>query len=146
MLRIATYEDLPIVSRMAESFISNSPYRGHFDMGMVDGVLSKLITAEDPRDGVVLLHGDQGMLAGMASPFIYGPHYMATELGWWVEPEARKTGIGKELILAFEEWARRVGCTLITMISLDDRVSEYYEKNNYQLTERAYMKELQWPQ
>lgn len=142
MLRIATPEDLPLVSRMAQSFIENSPYRAHFDMGLVDGVLNKLISPEDPRDGIVLLYGDVGMLAGMTSPFIYGPHYMATELGWWVEPDARNTGAGKELIKAFEEWARRVGCTLITMISLDDTVSKYYEKNGYQLTEHAYMKEL----
>ena len=142
MLKIATIEDLPLVSRMAQSFIESSPYNRHFDMGMVDGVLTQLSTSEDSRKGIVLLYGEVGMLAGMSSPFIYGPHYMATELGWWVEPDARKSGAGKELIKAFEEWARRVGCTLITMISLDDTVSQYYEKNGYVLTERAYMKEL----
>lgn len=30
--------------------------------------------------------------------------------GWYVAPEARLTGIGRELVVAGEEWARAQGC------------------------------------
>lgn len=30
--------------------------------------------------------------------------------GWYVEPELRRRGVGRELVLAAEDWARRQGC------------------------------------
>lgn len=30
--------------------------------------------------------------------------------GWYVEPELRRRGVGRELVTAAEEWARRHGC------------------------------------
>lgn len=31
--------------------------------------------------------------------------------GWYVEPAARRRGVGRELLLAAEEWGRARGCT-----------------------------------
>lgn len=31
--------------------------------------------------------------------------------GWYVEPHARRTGIGRQLVAAAEDWARSKGCT-----------------------------------
>src|SRR4029079_5866182 len=31
--------------------------------------------------------------------------------GWYVEPSARRTGVGRALVGAAEEWARRQGCS-----------------------------------
>jgi aminoglycoside 6'-N-acetyltransferase I len=31
--------------------------------------------------------------------------------GWYVVPDCRRTGIGRALVQAAEEWARRMGCT-----------------------------------
>lgn len=94
------------------------------------------------EDTVSLLEEGKGMLLGKASPFSFGYHKIAMEVGWWVDPEYRKSGVGKSLIDAFEYWANKMGCSLVVMGSLDDSLGSYYEKNGYKSAERLYMKEL----
>ncbi len=44
--------------------------------------------------------------------------------GWYVAPEARDRGVGRALIEAAEDWARREGCTeLASDAQLDNAVS-----------------------
>ncbi|MEA2342714.1 MAG: aminoglycoside 6-N-acetyltransferase [Thermoanaerobaculia bacterium] len=43
--------------------------------------------------------------------------------GWYVEPDARGTGVGAALIAAAEEWARSQGCTEIASDTEADNVS-----------------------
>jgi aminoglycoside 6'-N-acetyltransferase I len=43
--------------------------------------------------------------------------------GWYVEPDARGTGVGAALIHAAEEWARSQGCTEIASDTEADNVS-----------------------
>jgi aminoglycoside 6'-N-acetyltransferase I len=43
--------------------------------------------------------------------------------GWYVEPDARGTGVGAALIRAAEEWARSQGCTEIASDTEVDNVS-----------------------
>jgi len=30
--------------------------------------------------------------------------------GWWVDPDLRRTGVGRQLVAAAEDWARAKGC------------------------------------
>jgi aminoglycoside 6'-N-acetyltransferase I len=43
--------------------------------------------------------------------------------GWYVQPDARGTGVGAALIRAAEEWARSQGCTEIASDTEADNVS-----------------------
>jgi GNAT superfamily N-acetyltransferase len=140
MLRIATIEDEDLILELALKFVNESPYKEYANEEYIRGLIKDFL-ASDQSVKIVLLH-ENSMLAGMVSPFLFGPHLMATEVAWWVDLDSRKKKIGEELLEAFEFWAKKVGCDLITMVSIDDTLGKYYEKKGYSLHERAYMKEL----
>jgi len=115
-------------------------YTSHYDEETVKDLVTHFLTS--PGKFVVLCRG-KGMIAGMADPFVLNNKLiMATEIAWWVEPEYRDQGLGQQLINCFEFYAKAIGCNLITMVSLDDQLGNYYSKNGYKLFERAYVKEL----
>jgi GNAT superfamily N-acetyltransferase len=134
----ATYADFDTIYNLVWKFIENSPYKD-----MADEVKVEVVIEHALEKGVVFLDEDhQGVIGGIIIPFAYGFQLQAAELCWWVEPEARKTGLGKELLDAFENWASERDASFITMISLDDQVGKVYEKLGYALKERTYMKEI----
>lgn len=72
------------------------------------------------------------------------PRLLATELFWFVDPRFR--GIGKNLVVAFEEFAKERGCkgTIMTHLadSMAESLSKFYVKNGYSLMECNYFKEI----
>lgn len=45
--------------------------------------------------------------------------------GWWVDAEHRRRGIGAELVVAAEEWARALGMTeMASDANLDNEISQ----------------------
>ena len=139
-IRIATPEDIDLVTEMGLKFAAESNYRDYVDEQALRALVTKVITAPK-EEGIVLIH-EHGMIAGIVSQFLFGTFNSATELAWWVDPEHRKTSVGSELLEAFEFWATKVGCKLITMVSIDEQVGKYYEKKGYTLQERTYTKDL----
>jgi len=137
MVRIATEEDYDLAFDLAWTFV-NQAYGNFADKDEVRDLVAHLIRDDDK----VFLIGDGGFLAGLTHKFILGYKRMAIELGWYVDPSKRRTGIGKALMDGFEDWAKIMNCDLITMISIDDEVGKYYEKRGYKLYERTYMKEI----
>lgn len=142
MLRVATITDFDIIKSMVIKFVGTTEYADVYDEETIDRLITEVLLAPN-EEKVAFLHGDQGFIAGMINPFIFGTEYkVATELGWWVEPEARKTNVAKELIGLFEAWAIKLGAKMITLISLDEHTGKLYEKNKYKLCERAYVRKL----
>ena len=142
MIKIATIEDLPEVLDMAMKFMSLTGYTKYSDEQTISNLIETIVTGPQNTMIILLIPG-VGFLAGQASPFVFGQSSIASEIAWWVDEEKRNSGIGAELVEAFEYWAKNVaGCTIITLTSLDDSVGKFYEKKGYTLYERAYMKEL----
>lgn len=142
MVRAADALDLPELLAMCRRFHAASGYAsfGFDEAGMLD-TLNRTM-----RMGCVLI-ADGGMLAGVVYPIFFNPsHLQAQELFWWVDEEARGSGVGKELKDAFEAWARDNGCRSVSMLCLEtldaDRVEKMYLRDGYRATERAFVKEL----
>lgn len=141
-MKIATKEDHDEVLNMAFKFMSHTGYTEYSNEETISNLINTILTGEQ-NSMIILLKPGVGFLAGMSSPFAFGPHFIASEIAWWINEDKRKTGAGAELVEAFEYWAKNVAsCTLITLTGLDDDIGKFYEKKGYKLYERAYMKEL----
>lgn len=138
-IRIATIEDTPKLLSMALEFIKTTKYK--YNEETLEKLILDLMSMDKTK--AIILMTDDGMIGGVANQFIFGKHNTATEVAWWVSPEKRSSGLGKQLIEAFEYWAKNVAkCDTVTMVALDDKLGKVYEKNGYELYERAYMKEV----
>jgi GNAT superfamily N-acetyltransferase len=141
-MRIGGPEDIDEAMALVMEFIGKTEHiKKYTDETYVRALVETLLTG-DKRNHVFIM--DEGcFLAGKAVPFPYGPTIMATELGWYVREDNRGLGLGKDMLEAFEYWAKNVaGASIVNMGSLDESVGEYYIKKGYTLSERAYIKEV----
>lgn len=141
-MRVATIEDTPEILEMAMKFMAETNYGSFSDEKTIKDFIENILLSST-NEKIILLEPDVGFLAGWSLPFPFGPHLIASEIAWYVYPEHRGREIGTEFLKAFEYWAKeKAGCSLISMVCLDDKLSKYYNNNGYKLYERAYMKEL----
>ena len=141
-MKVATLEDKEDVTAMVMKFIASTDYADFAGEEQLNSLITNYL--ENPSNTqVCILEPGKGMLAGMVTPFLFGPYLLATEIAWWVDPDQRGSGLGIQLLQAFEYWAKeKAGCHMISMSSLDDKVGEMYQKQGYKLYEGAYMKVL----
>lgn len=141
-MKIATPDDFEEVKEMAMKFMATTGYTEYSDEETISNLINTILTGKQ-NEMIILLKPGIGFLAGMSSPFVFGPHLLASEIAIWINEDKRGNREGVELVEAFEYWAKNVaGCTIVTLTSLDDSVGKLYEKKGYKLYERAYMKEL----
>jgi GNAT superfamily N-acetyltransferase len=140
-VRIATVEDLDLVVSMSMKFATASAYKEYISEDKIRSLAEGFLKASKEQV-IVLISEEDGMLIGIASPFLYGDVMSATEVVWWISPDNRGKKAGTELLEAFEFWAKKIGCKLMTVCCLDDRVGKYYETKGFSLYERAYLKEI----
>lgn len=141
MLRVATMEDLELVVTHCLNFVKTTNYKDYADEDRIRNLVRNFINS-DRRERIVFLYGDVGMLAAFTNELLLGGGKVATELVWWVDPSARGTEAGLELLKTFETWAKETNCDMVTVTCLDEPVAKFYEKNDYKLYEKAYIKEI----
>jgi GNAT superfamily N-acetyltransferase len=142
MIRKATLNDSELIHELAIQFAENSVYKDFYSTLKLHELIISILDGYAHNSVIFLDEDTKSMLAGCTSPFLLGEGLIANELAWWVSPKYRSTGIGKELVLSFENWAKDQGCSFISMSCLDDNLGNFYEKQNYKLFERAYLKVL----
>lgn len=141
-MKIATIEDFDEIKAMALKFAEEAYISDLFEEKHLEKLIYSLLQG-DQSQRIIILEPGKGMLAGMSAPFPFGPFLLATEIAWWVEPEARSSGLGVELLRAFEYWAKeKANCRLVHMVSMDSKVGKLLEKQGYEAKEYAYMKKL----
>ena len=146
MLKLAEMSDFDAVYKMCRKFVKTTIYKDYFNDDTMREFAQTFITSPiSEKVGLLALNEEGkpvGLLGGMINNFIFGDIKMAVEIAWWVEPEFRKSGLGKELIDAFELWANKNGCAFITLSFLEDKPAKIYEDIGYSFAEKSYIKRL----
>lgn len=88
-----------------------------------------------------------GIIGCLVAPFLLNKNYkMATEVMWWVEPEARGTAAASMLMDVAEQLAKIDGCYALCMSLLTKTspkaLGRVYERRGYEALESTYMKVL----
>lgn len=87
----------------------------------------------------------KGLIMGIVYPYFANPNIIiAQELGWWVEPEYRKSTLAYRLINSFEQEAKNRGAHKIIMICLHTQkpteIGRLYVKKGYKPLEYSFIK------
>lgn len=148
-VRRATAEDAPAVEALFEEFYKQTKYN---DIVPPSAESNKILVKGLLGDGGVLQVGEidgevVGVIAGIYYPFPLNlEHYIVAELAFYIRPEARGTGLGKQLIRKFEQVSRQRGASAVilsSLASLDPRAAnKLYSKEGYVPNESTFLKEL----
>jgi aminoglycoside 6'-N-acetyltransferase I len=142
-VRLAQTSDHAALSRLREALWPNAP------AGELAHELSAILSGEAP--GTLPLvefvaEASDGSLLGFAEVSLRShaegcdPALPAGYLeGWYVMEEQRRRGIGKKLLAAAEDWARRAGCVeMASDTSPENEVSQRVHKSlGFQEVERS---------
>lgn len=135
MIRKATKDDLDAVVSFGSDFHAYSPWREiAFNRVATKEFCGKLI------DGGVILISETGIIGGLMNPLYFNPSYnVACELFWWA------TSGGRDLMKAFEDWAKENNASAFQFSSLGDdkaeRMAQLFDRAGYRRVETGYFKE-----
>lgn len=148
-LKLATKEDEGAVLRLCRLFYEDSPFSPKFAYSeeKVRDLLYQSLSLTPSPILFLLLVDDSipvGLLVGYATKTPFSDDLVASELAWYIDPKHRGSRKAIELVYAYEEWARRIGCKHISMSLLTSSTdtSKLYDRLGYTKTEISYMKEL----
>ena len=142
MIREATLDDLPALLDMGREFYAASAFDAiGFNEDTARAMLQVLIGSPTG----VLLIAEGGMAAALVYPFYFNAeHTTAQELFWWVAPQARGGGLGRQLIAALEAAVQARGAKSLSMIALAEidgpAVAELYRRHGYRASEQSFIK------
>lgn len=147
IVRHATREDIPRIVEMAGLFYADTSYAAIVPMAeeMAAGLAIVMMDT-----GVMLVAEDEGRVVGMVGlivePFTFNMSAtMASEIVFWVEPTAQRSGIGRQFITAIEQPCRGRGVNIIVMKTLatsPPQARAIYESEGYYASEHAFTKVL----
>ena len=135
----ADLADVPALNKLI-----NSAYRGEeskkgwsTEADMLDGTRIDEAALRDiiqKPDTTFLKYEEDGVILGCVELRIEGKKLYLGTLS--VNPNIQNKGIGKKLLHAGEEHARKVGCSAMGMTVIDGRQSliDWYVRHGYQLT------------
>ena len=130
MIRPATQGDLPALVSMGLRFLEASPYASSLQRNPLAMHDTAALFVGD-TEKVALVSERDGELTGMILVCVF-PHMLsgqriASEFCWWVEPDAR--GSGLKLLQAAEDWAPAHGAEALQMVAPTPDVERLYQKS-----------------
>ncbi|PZX19824.1 acetyltransferase (GNAT) family protein [Palleronia aestuarii] len=134
MIRDATFVDWPAVDRMARQFRDSAAPWIAYEPARFRRTFDALVVQE--HGCALMLENGKGILMAIALPSPFSGELVAQEIMWWIEPEAR--GRGREMLDAYETWARAIGAMRCGVTCLDDRTANLFARRGYERAELAY--------
>lgn len=147
-LKIIERQDLERFVELCRNFHQHSPYTAHkFDPSVVIEMANTIIDSNKMESVAILLMDDndvaQGMIVGVSSSLPFSKDKIGLELVWWVEEAYRGTRKSIEMALAYKDWTKRIGCSLVQMSMLTntntDKIDKMYNKLGLHLSEQSYL-------
>lgn len=141
-LRRAEEADVPAIVAMGARFI-DAEYPGAIRFSAEGiGTLARNLIA---GGGVVLVAeaiAPVGMMALSTYLHPMSGERIATEIVWWMDPDARGGRAALKLFAAGEAWAREQGAVKLQMIAPSDKVGQFYERLGFERIEVHYQRSL----
>jgi len=147
-IREATPQDFSDLVAIGHKFFEFNVYRKYSSIDE----LSLIRTFQQLRqEHILLVVEHDAKVIGCAGAFIAPlywnhSHLQGLEAFWWIDPEFRQGGIGKELRKALQVAAEAKGVRFWNMIalkeSMHDQVCAQYERAGMTAVETVYMKVL----
>jgi GNAT superfamily N-acetyltransferase len=135
---------VPEIMRLVSEFYAASPYSSmSLSPKKVRQIAEGVISGRKEENCIILALDSEGQPRGILGAAVLYPLHteelVASELFLWVEPEYRKDGMGRWLVKALEEWAKRVGCTHVQIAKINDTPKD---KFGYVQAETSYIRKL----
>ena len=140
MIREATKDDTPRLVEMGVRFATETDYRESIKVSpeKIASTVGKLLETDDAAIFVSGNgHGVNGMIIILLYEHPWSGEKIASEMVWWVEPEARG-GTGIKLLRTAEKWAMESGATQMQMIAPNVGVGDIYARMGYAPVEMSF--------
>lgn len=145
-VRFAQESDWPVVLEYVRNFHKQSVYS---DIPVTEDChsLFQLILSQNML--VVVEDGNKvvGICGGLVAPIPFNPKLtMAQELFWWIEPEYRDGGAGKQLLEGYQLACKANGVALLFLSSLEgvepEKADYIYKRYGFEKAENVYAKKV----
>lgn len=148
MIRAATRGDIPRIVEMAEQFYATTAYPAIAPLAKESAAGLAIVLMDS---GVLLVAevGDRvvGMVGLFLEPFTFNVAVkVATEVVWWVDPDAQGEGAGRELLAAIEPACKARDAQVVRMMCLASsppQAAALYARMGYAPSEHAFTKQLE---
>jgi RimJ/RimL family protein N-acetyltransferase len=146
-LRDATSADAAEIERMGLRFLSDEgPYRGRFKTSP-EALRRLLELMLRPTALALVLEAEPGRLVGMFGAFLFEHpitgQRVASELCWWVDPEARGASVkATSMVQVAVRWAQDAGAEWFEVIAPNERISAFYERIGFYKADTHHVKVL----
>lgn len=148
-LRFAGLNDIDDILVLAKKLYHGSPYASlTINEEKIRGLLEKIIV-EGGRDYLVLLSydGDRtvGVLVGHAYEPVFSTDKVAIEMLWYLEPEFRNGVRGRDMMDAYEYWAKGVKAKVVQyglLSSSPEGMASLYKRRGLDRVEQIFQKVL----
>lgn len=147
MIHQAKTKDIPAIVEMTKAFADDAGVTARFGFNPQD--FSRYVaTLIDSSFWLVLVDNNhKGFFIGGVAPFCVTPtKKVLSEHIWWVQPEARKTGLGLALLETAIKLAKDAGVDYVTCGHLSNYKNKelncLYQRLGFKPLETTYIKEI----